>query len=392
MESTVIAKSRDYRGSYLAYFLMYMFYYFGMAMFSALISVYLMGKGYNASEVSAVVSAALVMSMILQPIVGGLNDRFDRKAVNSVFLIIAAVMGILFIFSGNFIMTAITYSVGSASLGATNPVIERMATTSRHKYSAIRIWGTIGYATGSQIGGIIYSHISPESMYVFFVASMVLCVAGLLGTREDRPIEDNKSAKEPRQKLKITKEIVVYLVIACLFYGITNVNGIYLPSMYQSEGLSVDQTTLVLFLGTLMELPVILLSKFYMNRFSNKLLLQLSFVLLIIQFGAYSFIPVVAIQIAITILTRSVVTMAFIMINIKVIATIVDASHQMTALALVSTIKSLICIAFQTAAGLIIDNFSYRVFYIVLFASSCAALVISSLYKVADGNDKKLFS
>lgn len=36
---------KKYQGSYLSYFLMYMFYYLSMALFSGLISVYLMDKG-----------------------------------------------------------------------------------------------------------------------------------------------------------------------------------------------------------------------------------------------------------------------------------------------------------------------------------------------------------
>ena len=45
-----------YKNSYLSYFLMYNFYYLSWAVFSALISVYLLGKGFKASEVSLVVS------------------------------------------------------------------------------------------------------------------------------------------------------------------------------------------------------------------------------------------------------------------------------------------------------------------------------------------------
>jgi OHS family lactose permease-like MFS transporter len=51
------------KGSYLSYFLMYMFYYLSMALFSGLISVYLMDKGYSASQVSFVVSCSFILSM-----------------------------------------------------------------------------------------------------------------------------------------------------------------------------------------------------------------------------------------------------------------------------------------------------------------------------------------
>ena len=45
-----------YKNSYLSYFLMYNFYYLSWAVFSALISVYLLDKDFKASEVSLVVS------------------------------------------------------------------------------------------------------------------------------------------------------------------------------------------------------------------------------------------------------------------------------------------------------------------------------------------------
>lgn len=41
---------KRYKNSYLSYFLMYNFYYLSWAVFSALISVYLLGKGFKASE------------------------------------------------------------------------------------------------------------------------------------------------------------------------------------------------------------------------------------------------------------------------------------------------------------------------------------------------------
>ena len=44
----------------------------------------------------------------------------------------------------------------------------------------------------------------------------------------------------------------------------------------------------------------------------------------------YAYIPNVIIQMIMPFLTKSVTTMAFIMINMKVIATIIDGTHQST--------------------------------------------------------------
>ncbi len=382
---------KKYQGSYLSYFLMYMFYYLSMALFSGLISIYLMDKGYKASDVSFVVSCSFILSMITQPFIGNLCDRYDKKKVNGILLAIAGVFGILFILANNIYLIALIYSIALAILNGVNPIIERMATVSKHKYGFIRIWGTIGYASGTQVSGLIYRYISPEAMYLFFVLGMILCSIGIFGTQDVRAIEQTSEEKTSMKDVLFNKKLLFYLVIVCIFYGITNVNSIYLPAMYQNNGLTVSQATTVIFAGTMMELPVILLSRFYMNKIGNKQLLMISFLLLVVQFMTYAYIPNVIIQTIMTFLTKSVTTMAFIMINMKVIATIIDGTHQMSALSIVSTFKSFSSIIFQAIAGYLIDLYSYQFFYGFLFVCAIIGLVLCILYKIPSGNEHRLF-
>ena len=382
---------KKYQGSYFSYFLMYMFYYLSMALFSGLISIYLMDKGYKASDVSLVVSCSFILSMITQPFIGNLCDRYDKKKVNGILLAIAGVFGVLFVLVDNIYLIALIYNIVLAILNGVNPIIERMATVSKHKYGLIRIWGTIGYASGTQVSGLIYRYISPEAMYLFFVLGMVLCSIGIFGTQDARAIEKTSGEKTSMKDVLFNKKLIFYLIIVCIFYGITNVNSLYLPAMYHHSGLTVSQATTVIFIGTMMELPVILLSRFYMNTIGNKQLLMLSFILLVFQFMTYAFIPNVVIQIKMTILTKSVATMAFIMINMKVVATIVDGAHQMSALSIVSTFKSFSSILFQAIAGYLIDLYSYQFFYVFLFVCAIIGLVLCILYKIPSGNEHRLF-
>ena len=85
-----------YQNIYLSYFLMYNFYYLSWALFSALISVYLMNMGFRASDVSLVVSASFLTSLITQPIIGKWNDQYDMKVVNTILFVIAIIGAILF--------------------------------------------------------------------------------------------------------------------------------------------------------------------------------------------------------------------------------------------------------------------------------------------------------
>lgn len=377
-----------YKNSYFSYLLMYFFYFFSLAVFSGYISVYLMDKGYHASQVSMVVSCSFILSMIIQPIVGYFNDHYSQKRLNMLILLLAAVLGIIFIYAQNIYMIALIYSLALGLFNAANPVIENMATLSRFSYGKIRIWGTIGYAVASKISGVIYDDVSPEAMYTFFTIGLILCVIGIYGTQNVKQV---KTQKKEKTTGLFQKNFIIYLVIVCLFYAITNTNTTYLPAMFQNLGLSMNTISTVIFILTLSELPIIYFSPYYMNRLSNKQLLVGIFVLLIVQFFTYSFIKQEIIVIIVSICTKAVSTMLFIMLNLKIVATIVDMKRQMNALALVQTCRNFGSIVFQFVAGYLIDFYSYDIFYLILCLLSIVGMVICIFYRIPSGNHQHLF-
>lgn len=377
-----------YKNSYLSYLLMYFFYFFSLAVFSGYISVYLMDKGYHASQVSMVVSWSFILSMVIQPIIGYLNDHYSQKRLNMLILLIVAILGVCFIYAQNIYLIAIIYSLALGLFNAANPVIENMATLSRFSYGKIRIWGTIGYAVASKISGVIYDYVSPEAMYTFFTIGLILCVIGIYGTQNVKQV---KTQKKEKSSGLLQKNFIIYLVIVCLFYAITNTNTTYLPAMFQNLGLSMNTISTVIFILTLSELPIIYYSPYYMNRLSNKQLLVGIFVLLIVQFFTYSFIKQEIIVIIVSICTKAVSTMLFIMLNLKIVSTIVDIKHQMSALALVQTCRNLGSIVFQWIAGYLIDFYSYDIFYLILALLSIVGVIICLLYRIPSGNNQHLF-
>ena len=381
----------QYRGSYLSYLLMYLFYFLSLALLSGLISVYLLDRGYSASQVSLVVASSYIVSVILQPLVGYLNDHFNLKWVNSVVLIIAAILGIALIFAKHLFSITLLYSLTLGLFNSTKPVIERMATLSKYQYGKIRIWGTIGYAIGSQIGGLIYQYISPESMYFFFSISLGICLLGIIGTRNEHKNSDIHGETTTQHLGLWNKNFIVYLIIVCLFYAITNLNTTYLPAMFQHQGISVDKVSTIILLITISELPIIYYSHRFMNNISNRHMLIIVFILLIIQFGTYCFIPYNIIHVIISIGTKAVSTVIFIMLNMKIVVSIVDSDLQMSALAWVSTFNSFSSIVGQGLGGKILDTYSYTDFYLILFLIAVIGLGISYFYHIPSVSKYHLF-
>ena len=382
-----------YKNSYLSYFLMYNFYYLSWALFSALISVYLMDRGFKASDVSLVVSASFLTSMITQPIIGKWNDEFDIKKVNAILFVIVAIGGIVFMVSNSLFMIAVSYSVVLMMINGVNPVMEKIATASPYQYGKIRIWGTIGYALGSQFAGILYDLVAPQAIFIVFVLTMILCIIGLVGTEPDIK---NEAAKE-NEKVKIltlfkNKKFVYYLAICAIFYGITNMSNTFVPSMLTDKGLDVDVTSTILSIAVFCEAPLVLFSNRFMDKIANKTLLIISISMVCLQCAVYGFdLPLIFILL-ITFLAKHPSGMLYIMINLKVINTLIDENQQITALAYVATLKNLVAIIFQNVADNILDVTTYSNLYLICFGLMLVALILGIFFKISSGNDKKLFN
>lgn len=381
-----------YKNSYLSYFLMYNFYYLSWAVFSALISVYLLGKGFKASEVSLVVSTSFLTSMIFQPVIGIFSDRYDVKKVNFVLFTLAGIGGLAFMFADSLITITIGYSFVLTLINGTNPVMEKIASSSPYQYGKIRIWGTIGYATGSWLAGMIYQLISPSAIFICFIITMILCIIGLLGTQTPSELGQNNEEKTKTSTLFHNYKYLYYLIIAAIFQGITNMANTYIPAMFQNDGLKVSLVSTILSFAVLCEAPLVLFSHKFMDKLTNKRLLIIAYSMITIQFLCYALNVWLPLKVIITLITKHPSGMLFIMINLKIVSTLVPKEHQITALAFVQTLRNLSSIIFQNIAGQILDISSYQ----ILFALSLIVIVVSFvlviLFKVPSGKDQKLFN
>ena len=381
-----------YKNSYLSYFLMYNFYYLSWAVFSALISVYLLDKDFKASEVSLVVSTSFLTSMIFQPVIGMFSDRYDVKKVNFVLFALAGIGGLAFMFASSLITITIGYSFVLTLINGTNPVMEKIASSSPYQYGKIRIWGTIGYATGSWLAGMIYQLISPSAIFICFIITMILCIIGLLGTKTPSELSQNNEEKTKTSTLFHNYKYLYYLIIAAIFQGITNMANTYIPAMFQNDGLKVSLVSTILFFAVLCEAPLVLFSHKFMDKLTNKRLLIIAYSMITIQFLCYALNVWLPLKVIITLITKHPSGMLFIMINLKIVSTLVPKEHQITALAFVQTLRNLSSIIFQNIAGQILDISSYQILFALSLIVIVVGFVLVILFKAPSGKDQKLFN
>lgn len=390
-----------YTNSYASYVILFFFYDLAFAFFSALISVYLIGKGYSASQVSMLISVAALANMVTQPIIGSLTDKFGMRPVNMVMFAATCVAAGLFVIAPNFLIIMGAYAAMNLLMNGVNPTVERMATSSPYSYGSIRVWGSIGFAVGTQLTGIIYDVIAPVAPYVGVIIAMLIAIFGFWGTNprlaetEAANIEASESDEvEPvsTKTLLSNKKFLYYLVLQILFAAVTGAAYSFCPAFLTSKGLEASTASTILAVATLLEIPLLLFSSKFMDKIANKTLLMGLFVLVVIEMVVYGLNLPLPLVIVATFLGRHPPAILNIMTNMKVVNTIVDARQQIAGLALVKTCQSFGTIISNNIGGRIADAAGYPAMFLFLLAMIAVGLAGVVFFQVPSGNDKKLFS
>ena len=386
---------RKFQNSYFAYFLMYNFYFLAYALFSTLISVYMLDKGYSASQVSLVVSASFFSSMIVQPLMGILNDKIGIKKVTIYSFLLINIAAIFFMQANNLLLLTVWYSAVLMLVNGVNPVMDVLAARSPYTYGKIRIWGTFGYATGSQLAGLIYKFISPQAIFIVFIGMMCVSILGVFGI-DPKHNQGSKKATQMKNDSSIgkifkNKTYLFYLLIVALYSGVGNTGHTYIPSMLEHSGLSVNMATTVVAISVICESPLIFFSYLFMDKVPIKKLLYIPLGILLLQYVIYGLDLGLTSKILLTLMSKHATGMLLIMVTLKIVANIVDENYLVTAIALVQTARNLGTILIQNIAGDIIDKSGYEMMSFFLAGVMVLVLVLAFFLKVPNKSNQKLF-
>ena len=386
---------RKFQNSYFAYFLMYNFYFLAYALFSTLISVYMLDKGYSASQVSLVVSASFFSSMIVQPLMGILNDKIGIKKVTIYSFLLINIAAIFFMQANNLLLLTVWYSAVLMLVNGVNPVMDVLAARSPYTYGKIRIWGTFGYAMGSQLAGLIYKFISPQAIFIVFIGMMCVSILGVFGI-DPKHNQGSKKATQMKNDSSIgkifkNKTYLSYLLIVALYSGVGNTGHTYIPSMLEHSGLSVNMATTVVAISVICESPLIFFSYLFMDKVPIKKLLYIPLEILLLQYVIYGLDLGLTSKILLTLMSKHATGMLLIMVTLKIVANVVDENYLVTAIALVQTARNLGTILIQNIAGDIIDKSGYEMMSFFLAGVMVLVLVLAFFLKVPNKSNQKLF-
>ena len=385
---------KKFHNSYAAYMLLYSFYFMSTSLFTTLISVYLMGKHYSATQVSTLVSVAFFLSMIAQPFFGYINERFGivKMTTFSLSLIIGGVFG--FLWAPNLFWLTVFYGLVLVCLNGTAPMMEIFATQSPYAFGKIRVWGTIGYSVGVQIAGWVYHQFSPQAVYYTVLLTIVLslfCLSAVRMKTSEKRVEKMKEPVSIRPLLN-NRPYLFFIVLIGLASGVGNIGHTYIPELLMDSGLPVQLASTVVALSVVVEAPLIFFSDRFMDHWPLRVLITLPIGILFAQYAVYALPSPVFLKVVLTLLSKHTTGMVLIMVSLRFIAQQVNGKDQVLAMAIVQGARYLGTILLQPVAAFCIEKGGYQVMSFLLAGIVGTVFLLSFALKMPQGKVQSLFS
>lgn len=352
-------------------------------LFTGFVSAFLMDQGASAMMVSLISSGTLLVSFAAVPLIGRKAERLGIRTMCSRMLLMLIPVGILFAHSRNPFWTAILYALAMCCINALHPLLEKLSTAEAKHYGSVRIWGTIGHALGTQLGGILYHYISPRSVYYVVAAG---AAAAMLAVGRS-PVNAAAGPREARQTSERAGKAYPgrfwhYLAVLFCFYAVLDTKNLYLTPYLRSSGLGIDGASTVLFAATLLEIPVIFFGGRFVEKTDGRTLLLLCTALIGVQTGLYAISSELLLIVPATLAVNSVVSMLYIMVNIQLLSRIVGPDRQISALTITAGTRNLAAVIGQTCGGYIWDRSSCRGFFLFLTCIAVLAALLAAFLHI----------
>lgn len=385
-----------YRGSYFCYVLTFFCYFLVMSLFSSVLSVYLTGIGKSDVEMSFIVSASGIFSFIVLPVVGYLNDLTRRpKLISCVLLAAGGLLGLVFALCRSTWALFLLDGCIMSFINSLMPITERMAGASRYRYGSLRMWGSLGWAVGVQSACIAIERFPPMALFVLICVGCGLAILGFWGTVDISEGPASPQPQERRQKPRLRmlardRQFLLCIAVAALFAGCSGIHNTYAPILLHNLGMATGEVGTVLLFSSLIEVPIILFSNRYMDRFSGKALMLFDFALMLVQFLCYGLVHSLWPVAALIVLLKAAASTIFSMTTLKIVRNLVDPSLTTTGLSVVNSMNNLSIILLQNAGGLLAGRWGIPALYLCLAGLVALGMALALFLQVK--NSQKVFS
>ena len=283
----------DYAGIQMSYSMMY-------AGIGAFISVFLLANNFTNTEIGLVMSAANLMTVLLQPSVADFADRTKKFLLTDLILIIGAAVGIftaaLFFLHGHSIVLFVFYVLAMGVHGFLQPLVNSLlfkveAAGYRLNFGLCRAMGSVGYAAVTAVLGSFVEKFGVNAIPgATEISLLILAVMVLLMSRHYKQALASTEAKDdiavrtqtPQETISLgafIKNNIPFVIlnvgVIFLFFHLYIISSFMIQIITPLGGNSAQMGTMFS-LSAAIEVPAMIAAGIIGRKFSSRQLLKFS--------------------------------------------------------------------------------------------------------------------
>jgi len=359
------------RGFMKQFKLFYFILYFTWSTVYTLVTLYMNEVvGLSLAQIGLMMSVLPLISLVFQPVWGGVADFSGRRknVLQTLILMNAALAGIITFFTNSFAVILL-YFLYQLFLCGQGPLTDSMSIqlvnqTPNSSFGFIRVWGSVGYAIGAFAVAAVANQLGLK--WMFYIASIGYFVSWMLTFNFKAvqiPIKKSHFKSDLKTLLK-QKEYLFVLIYSFFLVGSFFGADQYLGLFIRSNNIEVSMLGVLTFISVCVEVPIIFHSKRLINKYGAVKLLIIMNIIAVVRMVILSFSSTL-LMFAIAGLLRGMIVGIFVPIFIEIICDITPKAVVTSAVAIYSAVSSGIAnFVFTLAGGLIADRFGYEALFL----------------------------
>lgn len=252
------------------FFLLYILFYSGQAMYGVYFNLYLSNIGFSNTMVGLLAALSTLVLMVAQPFWGIMSDRAQKKnTILKILYVLAALSAIMYYQSTNYLYVILISLIFTMFFSSITPLQDNITleylSEKKWDFGQIRMGGTIGYAITVVVSGVM---IRNRYSQIFWVISLflLLCFFMML-TLPPVPGFRTRTEKAPFSAI-IKNKMFMCLIAFNLAYSLgVNFFYTYYPIYFESIGGNSSFIGVLMFTCAIAEVPFLLIIDKILKKF-----------------------------------------------------------------------------------------------------------------------------
>lgn len=364
------------RGRGLACRAAFPLFYYCMGALISVVSLYLDDRGLSAGNLSLVVSASALFALVLQPLVGVIADLVGGPRVPALACLVVTLFSTAALaLCGGTWELFVANGLCQGLIVALVPLLDSLALASGLPYGRVKAGGSVGYAVGVQLAGVLYDRMGAVAAFGSVIAAGVFCLVAVWFSQDERTglgdsaggrsLGANGLAHQLSHLLR-NRPYLVLLAVSFVLLGLHYANIAYMPLLVRAGGGGASLMGTILLLQTLFEVIVVSLSDRIGRRLGNRGMLVLTSVVMMVRMLWYATCPPDSALLA-AFFFQGLSAGLFYVVVVQMVSEVVPVSLTNTALALSGLVgKGVAALTLEALGGALLAYGGFSLMYGVL--------------------------